>query len=368
MKRTLGLYVAWLVATVMLIFAVTGKHPYSFYTLLRWICCAVFAYSAFTAHEKNRVPWAWIFGVLAVLFNPIMPVHLQRDTWQMIDWLTIGVIVVAAVSFLPRWKERSVIVTDNQAKVLDISKTRIAREWLIFLGTLPLGFGTCFFFKYFLSFWGAPAPLSNAFDGFYYDHFGLGGASSLALWFAPYVALTLIRSVLWSVSTVKVRANFKQEALYSLVGVYLIGALWFGALVVKNAEDQAAKRAAETKQDWFTKNAPKPDSTLVAAGDLARIILSDVEQQDVGDLQSARLRVWGIIRNGLSRRVEKVQLTVSIYDAARRLIETQTFPSLQNSRLEPGVSATFDVIVALNNLPTGYQCMVQIIEAHYVQQ
>jgi hypothetical protein len=79
MKRPLGLYVAWLVATVILVFAVTGRHPYGFYTLLRWICCAVFAYSAFAAHEKNRVPWVWIFGVLAVVFNPILPVHLQAD-------------------------------------------------------------------------------------------------------------------------------------------------------------------------------------------------------------------------------------------------------------------------------------------------
>jgi Family of unknown function (DUF6804) len=64
MKRIPGLYFAWLVAAVMLVFAVTGRHPYVFYTLLRWICCAVFVYSAFTARETNRVPWAWVFGVL----------------------------------------------------------------------------------------------------------------------------------------------------------------------------------------------------------------------------------------------------------------------------------------------------------------
>ena len=101
MKRTLGLYIAWLVATVILVFAVTGRHPYGFYTLLRWICCAAFAYSAFTAQEKNRVAWVWVFGVLAVLFNPIVPLHFQRDTWQMIDWVTIGVIVVGGVAFWP---------------------------------------------------------------------------------------------------------------------------------------------------------------------------------------------------------------------------------------------------------------------------
>jgi hypothetical protein len=90
MKRTLGLSVAWPVATVMLVLAVTGRHPYGFDTLLRWICCAAFAYSVFIASENKRVPLVWIFGVLAVLFNPILPVHLQRDTWQIIDWAATG--------------------------------------------------------------------------------------------------------------------------------------------------------------------------------------------------------------------------------------------------------------------------------------
>jgi hypothetical protein len=101
MKATPGRYVAWLVAAVMLVLAVTGRHPYSFYTLLRWICCAAFAYSAFTAHERNRAAWAWIFGALTVLFNPIVPFHFQRDTWLIIDWGAIGVIVVACIVFWP---------------------------------------------------------------------------------------------------------------------------------------------------------------------------------------------------------------------------------------------------------------------------
>jgi hypothetical protein len=66
-----GLYVAWLVAAGMLVSAAVGRHPYSFYTLLRWICCPVFAYSAFAAHERNRMPWIWIFGTLALLYNPL---------------------------------------------------------------------------------------------------------------------------------------------------------------------------------------------------------------------------------------------------------------------------------------------------------
>ena len=67
MKRIVGLYIVWLIAAVVLFSAATERHPYSFYTLLRWICCPVFAYSAFAAYEKARVMWVWVFVVLATL-------------------------------------------------------------------------------------------------------------------------------------------------------------------------------------------------------------------------------------------------------------------------------------------------------------
>jgi hypothetical protein len=95
----LGLYAAWLVTTALLVSAAVDRHPYSFYMLLRWISCPVFAYSAFVAYEKNRSLWIWIFGVLALVYNPIFRTHLDRSTWIGVNWFTVGAITVAAVVF-----------------------------------------------------------------------------------------------------------------------------------------------------------------------------------------------------------------------------------------------------------------------------
>jgi len=103
-KRIVSLYIVWLIAAVMLVSAATQKHPYSFYMLLRWICCPVFAYSAVAAYQKNRAPWVWIFGTLALLYNPIFRVHLDRSTWIGVNWLTAGAIVIAAAVF---WRQSS---------------------------------------------------------------------------------------------------------------------------------------------------------------------------------------------------------------------------------------------------------------------
>ena len=95
------LYIAWLIAAVMLVFAAAEKQPDSFYTLLRWICCAVFAYSAVASFQMKRMLWLGIFVVLVALFNPIFPLGLDRTQWIVADWFSIGAMVIAAFVF---WK------------------------------------------------------------------------------------------------------------------------------------------------------------------------------------------------------------------------------------------------------------------------
>lgn len=95
------LCIAWLIAAVMLVFAAAEKQSDSFYTLLRWVCCAVFAYSAITSLQMKRMLCLGIFGALAVLFNPIFPLGLNRTQWIVADWFSIGAMVIAAFVF---WK------------------------------------------------------------------------------------------------------------------------------------------------------------------------------------------------------------------------------------------------------------------------
>jgi hypothetical protein len=131
-SRLIGLYVAWFVAAGMLVFAAVERHPYSFYTLLRWICCPIFAYSAFAAYEKKRVLWVGVFGVLAGLYNPVFRVHLDRDTWLGVNWFTVSVIAAAAFVFwLDKKKsapESVEAMGDRAFKLCPFCKEQIRRE------------------------------------------------------------------------------------------------------------------------------------------------------------------------------------------------------------------------------------------------
>ena len=86
-------------ANAALLFWALDRHRYSYFTTLRWVTCAVSAYLAYMAYNQKLKPWAVTFGIVAILFNPIVPVHLDRDTWKVIDVAT-GVFLIISMIFV----------------------------------------------------------------------------------------------------------------------------------------------------------------------------------------------------------------------------------------------------------------------------
>jgi hypothetical protein len=92
------------------LFAALGEWPYGYYTLLRLVVCGAGAYTAFVMYQWEKAGFAWLFALIAVLFNPVVVVHLSRDLWQPID-LACGIVfaIVALVA-----KKRS--ATDSPSR------------------------------------------------------------------------------------------------------------------------------------------------------------------------------------------------------------------------------------------------------------
>ena len=83
-------------AGVLLLWAL-ARHPYGYYKLLRWVVCGVSAYSVLEAVELKKEGWAITFGIMALMFNPFIPVQLGRATWGLVDF---GAAVLFAVPLL----------------------------------------------------------------------------------------------------------------------------------------------------------------------------------------------------------------------------------------------------------------------------
>jgi len=72
--------------------------PYGYYTFTRIVVCGSAAFITYISWKESENVishlWAVMFGLVAVLFNPIVPIYLKRTTWFSID---IGIAIIFAV-------------------------------------------------------------------------------------------------------------------------------------------------------------------------------------------------------------------------------------------------------------------------------
>ena len=63
--------------------------PYGYYSLSRLVVCGCAIYFSIASKNKNEDVFVWIFGALAVLYNPIIPVHLyEKEIWMIVNFIT----------------------------------------------------------------------------------------------------------------------------------------------------------------------------------------------------------------------------------------------------------------------------------------
>jgi len=85
-----------IIAAIMLLLAL-APWPYGYYQVLRLVVCGVAVYVAFMAYTCQKMWTVWLFGFIAVLFNPLLPIYLSRHIWQPIDVLCGILFMVIAV-------------------------------------------------------------------------------------------------------------------------------------------------------------------------------------------------------------------------------------------------------------------------------
>lgn len=81
------------VAAAML-FLGAAPLPYGYYMLLRLVACGVFAFAAFIAYDRKRQILPWVYGFMALVFNPIIKIHFPKEMWAAVD-VAAGVLLLA---------------------------------------------------------------------------------------------------------------------------------------------------------------------------------------------------------------------------------------------------------------------------------
>lgn len=73
-----------LVIAVLLLLCLADM-PYGFYTLVRFVAAAVFAYFAYDSFKTKENGKGFLFVALALLFQPFLKIALGRTMWNVVD-------------------------------------------------------------------------------------------------------------------------------------------------------------------------------------------------------------------------------------------------------------------------------------------
>lgn len=87
-------------------FIAIADLPYGYYRLVRWTTCGVAIAMAIQLYQTSHIGWVWALGILAVLFNPLIPLHFERGTWRVFDGAA-GFIFLATYILTKKQKEEA---------------------------------------------------------------------------------------------------------------------------------------------------------------------------------------------------------------------------------------------------------------------
>lgn len=94
---------AIVISASLLLLAMIEGLPYGFFTLLRLVVFGTTIYLSWLAYKSERQTWTWVFGFIAVVYNPLIPLYFSRDLWVVIDLLVAVFLVISIFAFkLPK--------------------------------------------------------------------------------------------------------------------------------------------------------------------------------------------------------------------------------------------------------------------------
>jgi hypothetical protein len=96
MKR---IWLPQIIAMLFLIWALNPTNPYGYYRLLRVVCFIVFAYLSYKSIIFHQKDWTWVLGTGAVIYNPLIPLHMTRGIWTVVN-LATAILLCASIFFI----------------------------------------------------------------------------------------------------------------------------------------------------------------------------------------------------------------------------------------------------------------------------
>lgn len=86
-----------LAVLAVLLLLCLADMPYGFFQIVRFLAFAGFGYSAYLQYKSKNMDRMILFGVLALLFQPFIPLALGRTIWNIVDVVVAGYLIYILV-------------------------------------------------------------------------------------------------------------------------------------------------------------------------------------------------------------------------------------------------------------------------------
>jgi hypothetical protein len=90
---SVGFRIPFVMSIIALLVTINANVSYDFFVLLRvlvFVTCIACGTALWKTDQKGTT-WFWIMVSIAVIYNPLLPIHLKRETWELINLVTIPV-------------------------------------------------------------------------------------------------------------------------------------------------------------------------------------------------------------------------------------------------------------------------------------
>lgn len=113
---------AYLILAAMMLLCL-APMPYGYYMMVRFLAMVVFGVMAYRYYQEKMERMAWVFGILALLFQPFAKIALGRLIWNIVDVLVaIGLIILFFME-----KKRPIEVQEKNEPQLSESPDKLSR-------------------------------------------------------------------------------------------------------------------------------------------------------------------------------------------------------------------------------------------------
>jgi hypothetical protein len=104
------------ITAVILIWTTSLQWPhYNYYIVIRAIVCAVTIWGAIAAFRIKDYAWLSTFAIIAILFNPILIIHLTKTIWMPINIVT-GIALLISLDPKIFGLSQAAQIPDNEPK------------------------------------------------------------------------------------------------------------------------------------------------------------------------------------------------------------------------------------------------------------